>query len=70
MTRSKRRRRKGTGTDEDGVPARGTGGFLGGIGLFESANGLPHGPGAIVMAIVAALILYPLSRLLRTIVRR
>jgi hypothetical protein len=50
----------------DDRPA-GTGGFLGQVGLFETANGLPHGPIAIVAAIAAALVLYPLSRLVRSL---
>ena len=48
----------------------GTGGFLGQIGLFETANGLPHGLTAIVGAVVAALVIYPISRLIRSLTRR
>ena len=48
----------------------GTGGFLGQIGLFESANGLPHGPVAIVLAIAVAIVIVPLTRLARLLTRR
>lgn len=48
----------------------GTGGFLGQVGLFESANGLPHGPIAIVLAIAVALIVYPIGRIARWATRR
>ena len=60
MARSKRRARSRGRVSEDGGPAAGSGSFLGQIGHFESANGLPHGPGAIVLAIVAALVIYPI----------
>ena len=42
-----------------------TNGFLGQIGLFETGNGLPHGPLEIVLAIVAAIVVYPVTRLFR-----
>jgi len=64
MTRSPSKRSK----DDD--EATGTGGFLGQVGLFETANGLPHGPVAIVLAIAAALVLYPVTRLARRLSRR
>jgi len=54
----------------DDDEATGTGGFLGQVGLFETANGLPHGPVAIVLAIAAALVLYPVTRLARRLSRR
>ena len=61
-------------SDRDPVPAatepEGTGGFLGQVGLFESANGLPHGPIAIVLAIAVALIVYPIGRIARWATRR
>ena len=52
------------------TPSEGTGGFLGQVGLFESANGLPHGPIAIVLAIAVALIVYPIGRIARWATRR
>lgn len=61
-------RRRSQSTDERA--AGGTGGFLGQVGLFETANGLPHGPTAIALAIVAALVIYPVSRLIRWVTRR
>ena len=57
------------GPHEDDEPS-GTGGFLGQIGLFESANGLPHGPVAIVLAIAVAIVIVPLTRLARMLARR
>jgi hypothetical protein len=47
----------------------GTGGFLGQVGLFEAANGLPHGPAAIALAVMAALVIYPVGRILGAIRR-
>jgi len=54
----------------EGDKASGTGGFLGQVGLFESANGLPHGPVAIVLAIAVAIVVVPLTRLARMLSRR
>lgn len=48
----------------------GSGGFLRQIGLFETANGLPHGSSAMAVAIVLALVVYPVSRLIRFVARR
>ena len=60
----------GKGPRRASTPTEGTGGFLGQVGLFESANGLPHGPIAIVLAIAVALIVYPIGRLARWATRR
>jgi hypothetical protein len=46
-------------------PATGTGGFFGQIGLFEAGNGLAHGPAAIALAVAAAIVIYPVMRLVR-----
>jgi hypothetical protein len=48
----------------------GTDGFIGRLGLLETGSGLPHGPAAIVLAIAAALVIYPISRLIRFVARR
>ncbi len=48
----------------------GSGGFLGQVGLFETANGLPHGPAAIALAIVAAIVIYPIAKLVGMLRRR
>jgi len=48
-----------------GEPATGPGGFLGGIGLFEAGNGLAHGPAAIALAVAAAIVIYPVMRIVR-----
>jgi hypothetical protein len=55
---------------EDDATPSGTGGFLGQVGLFEAANGLPHGPVAIALAIAAAIVIYPVTRLARMFSRR
>ena len=60
----------GKGPRRTSTPSEGTGGFLGQVGLFESANGLPHGPIAIVLAIAVALIVYPIGRIARWATRR
>ncbi len=56
--------------DRQDGQASGSGGFLGQLGLFETANGLPSGPMAIVLALAAAAVIYPLTRLLRMVTRR
>ena len=64
--RSKRRsggRRQGD--DAAGSTSSGSGGFLGQLGLFETGNGLPHGPGTIVLAFAVALLVYPITRFVR-----
>jgi hypothetical protein len=71
MARARRgsRRRRSTAT-EDPVTSGGTDDFLGQVGLFETANGLPHGPAAIALAIVAAILIYPITRLVGMLRRR
>ena len=54
--------RRRSASSGDPPAAAGSGGFLGQVGLFETANGLPHGLGAIVLAIVAAVLIYPITR--------
>lgn len=66
MARSRRRKADaGSRPDDAESSPSGTGGFAGQIGLFETGNGLPHGPVAIALAIVLALIAYPISRVFR-----
>jgi hypothetical protein len=64
--RSKRRSgvrsREGAGA---GSTSSGSGSFLGQLGLFETGNGLPHGPGTIVFAFAVALAVYPIMRLVK-----
>jgi hypothetical protein len=48
----------------------GSGSFLGQIGLFETPNGLAHGLAVIPAAIVAALVIYPITRLVQFLARR
>ena len=54
----------------DGSSGGSTNDFIGQIGLFETANGLPHGPLEIILAIVAAIVVYPFTRLFRMVRRR
>ncbi len=54
---------------ETGPQPEGTGDFIGQVGLFETANGLPHGPMAIVLGIALALLFYPLRRAVRAVFR-
>ena len=63
---SSRRRSKSS----DDPAAGGSGGFLGQVGIFETANGLPHGPVAIAMAIAAAIVIYPIAKLVGMLRRR
>ena len=69
MARPSRRRRR-AGTERTAASTDGSGGLIGQIGLFETANGLPHGPAAIVLGIVAVLVMYPIGRLVRMLRRR
>jgi len=57
-------------TSSDDPKAAGTGGFLGQVGLFETANGMPHGLGAIALAIGAAILIYPIARVVAMFRRR
>ena len=50
----------------DGPSGSSTNDFIGQIGLFETANGLPHGP----LEIVAAIVVYPFTRLFRRVRHR
>jgi hypothetical protein len=59
-------RRRGTSDSE----SDGSGSFVEDVGLFEAANGFPHGPTAIVLAIVAAIVIYPIGRFIRFVTRR
>jgi hypothetical protein len=45
-------------------------GFVRQVGLFESANGMPHGPVAILLAIVMAILVLPVARFVRWLIRR
>ena len=44
--------------------------FVGQLGLFETGNGLPFGPLEIALAIVAAILIYPITRLIGLLRRR
>ena len=62
MVRRRRRTQRQDGRDETRTAGKGSNGFLGQIGLFESANGMPHGPAAIALAIVVAILVVPVRR--------
>jgi hypothetical protein len=40
------------------------------IGLYETGNGLPQGPMAIVLAVAIAVVVYPVVRFARYLARR
>ena len=65
QARDAERRRAAAGPQPDG-----SGSFIEDVGLFETANGFPHGPTAIVLGIVAALVIYPIGRFVRFVRRR
>jgi hypothetical protein len=71
MARSKRRRNDQPRPRSDSESGSGgSGDLIGQIGLFETGNGLPHGPLAILVAVILALIAYPISRLIGLARRR
>jgi hypothetical protein len=43
---------------------------VGQVGLFETGNGLPVGPVEIALAFVAAVLIYPVTRLVGRLLRR
>ncbi len=70
MVRRRRRTQRQDGRDETRTAGKGSNGFLGQIGLFETANGIPHGPAAIALAIVVAILVVPVRRLVRYAISR
>lgn len=68
MTRSARKPRPPKAR-RDTEAKEGSSGFLGQLGLFETANGWPHGPFALILAVALALIVLPLRRLARWVTR-
>jgi len=70
--RATRRRPTGDGRQSPTADSerRESGGFLAQLGLFETGNGLPHGPSVVVLAIITAVVVYPISRLVRFVLRR
>ena len=70
MTTGGRGSKRGPAESTDDPASDGTDGFLGRVGLFETANGLPHGPAAIALAIVAAVVVYPFMQLVGWLRRR
>ena len=71
MARARRKSRiRGSPATDDPAKGGGTDDFLGQVGLFETGNGLPFGPVEIVLAFVAAVLIYPVTRLVRRLLRR
>ncbi len=68
-----RRRRGSRGQRPAATDERGTTGsddFVRQLGLFETGNGLPFGPLEIALAFVAAVLIYPITRLIGMLRRR
>ncbi len=71
MARARRKSRdRGSSATDDPATAGGTDDFLGQVGLFETGNGLPFGPVEIALAFVAAVLIYPVTRLVGRLLRR
>ena len=71
MARARRKSRsRGSSATDDPATAGGTEDFLGQVGLFETGNGLPFGPIEIALAFVAAVLIYPVTRLVGRLLRR
>jgi hypothetical protein len=60
--RRKPRERRPAATDERDTT--GSDDFVGQLGLFETGNGFPFGPLEIALAFVAAILIYPITRLI------
>ena len=68
---SRKRRSTDRGTQPSAVePPVGAPRWVDQIGLYETGNGLPQGPGAIVLALAIAVVLYPVVRFARYLARR
>jgi hypothetical protein len=67
-TRRGSRERRSSTTEESGTA--GSDDFIGRIGLFETGNGFPFGPFEIALAFVAAVLIYPIARLVGILRRR
>jgi hypothetical protein len=71
MARSRRgQQRSKSDAPADHAAADGTGGFVGQVALFETGNGLPFGPVEIALAIVAAVLIYPITQVVGMLRRR
>ena len=68
---SRKRRSIDRGTQPGAVePPVGAPRWVDQIGLYETGNGLPQGPGAIVLALAIAVVIYPVVRFARYLARR
>jgi hypothetical protein len=71
MARARRKsRNRETPATDDPLKGGGTDDFVGQVGLFETGNGLPVGPVEIALAFVAAVLIYPVTRLVGRLLRR
>jgi hypothetical protein len=70
MARPRRRARRERPTATDELGTAGSDDFVGQLGLFETGNGSPFGPVEIALAIVAAVLIYPITRLIGRLRRR
>lgn len=68
--RGTRRRRGRDGAAETHPAGEGADGFARQLGLFETANGMPHGPVAILLAVLMAILVLPVARFARWLIRR
>ena len=67
----RKQRSVGRRTQSDAAePQVGTPRWVDQIGLYETGNGLPQGPGAIVLAVAIAIVVYPVVRFARYLARR
>ncbi len=62
--------RKPTRDPGESERSEGAGSFLERLGLYETGNGLPHGPGAIVLGLVVVLAARSIRRVFMAVTRR
>ena len=64
MARRRRKPREPRPMATDERDTTGSDDFVGQLGLFETGNGFPFGPLEIALAFVAAILIYPITRLI------
>jgi hypothetical protein len=64
MARRRRKPREQRPAATDERDTTGSDDFVGQLGLFETGNGFPFGPLEIALAFVAAILIYPITRLI------
>ena len=70
MARRRRKTREQRPAATDERDTTGSDDFVGQLGLFETGNGFPFGPLEIALAFVAAVLIYPITRLVGLLRRR